>query len=88
MSHAIVQISTSSDFTSVLFESPPLNANQFSYPAEAPVPLNPSMDYFCRVISSDEEGNHLADPSQTGKFRIKGQVIEIELIFSAAEGGE
>ncbi|MCD6233814.1 MAG: hypothetical protein J7K63_02090 [Candidatus Marinimicrobia bacterium] len=88
VSHAIVQISTSSDFTSVLFESPPLSANQFSYPAEAPVPLNPSMDYFCRVISSDEEGNHLADPSQTGKFRIKGQVIEIELIFSAAEGGE
>lgn len=88
VSHALVQISTSSDFTSVLFESPPLSSNQFSYPAEAPVPLSPSVNYFCRVISSDEEGNHLADPSQTGRFRIKGRVIEIELIFSAAEGGK
>lgn len=88
VTHVVIQISTSTDFSTILFESPPINANQFSYPATAPVPLNPSVDYFCRVISSDEEGNHLSDPSQAGKFRIKGQVIEIELVFSAAEGGE
>jgi hypothetical protein len=88
ISHAILQISLNSDFSTILFESPPLSENQYTYPSDAPVPLKSSTDYFCRVISSDGEGTKLADPSQTGTFRIKGQVIEIELIFSAAEGGE
>jgi hypothetical protein len=88
VTHAVLQLSNAPEFSSVLFESPPQTSNQYLYPSDSPVPLTTGTDYFCRVISANEEGELVSDPSQTGKFRISGRTIEIELIFSASQGGE
>jgi hypothetical protein len=88
VTHAVLQLSNAPEFSSVLFESPPQTSNQYLYPSDSPVPLTTGTDYFCRIISANAEGELVADPSQTGKFRISGRTIEIELIFSASQGGE
>lgn len=88
VTHAVLQVSNAPEFSTILFESPPQTSNQYLYPSDSAAPLTSGTDYFCRIISANQDGEKIADPSQTGKFRIRGRTIEIELIFSASQGGE
>jgi len=76
-----IEISTDDEFNNLLWSSDEIMTNSVNYPQSDAEPLEFSTTYYWRITALDNNGEAIADPSETGSFTTPSGALEIEFFF-------